>query len=389
MVKRSIFLLLLFILSIPLQAQDELDLTWTREILGEGIKPALAVDANDIVHAAYITEEQMGGVFYVTNASGNWETSTVSQGYFYGPLDVAVSPEGQPFIAYHDHQSERFDQELGDEVVAILADGEWVLNTIEDAGHDGWDNSIAVDNNGFWHTASIDPVQFNPNSNGAEYATNAYSDDGSYTVENIPQGAQPYEFATSIAVADDGTAGVTYWDSEGQDLIYAERSLGIDGEWLQEVVDSDGDVGRYAALVFDADSNPHIAYYLSEGRSGTIRYGWRNNDNEWNIEDVGIIENLQSGMNPGAARKITSLAMDSEGQVHIVYSDNLKLMYAVRGIDGTWSQQQILNGQDEQALLGTLVEIALDSNDNPHIITYIVRQQRPLQAEILYLTTEN
>jgi hypothetical protein len=83
---------------------------------------------------------------------------------------------------------------LGDEVVAVLSDSGWDLVTVEDAGHDGWDNSITVDDSGNWHTAAVDPSQFGGQS-GVEYATNA---GGSISVVEVGSGPIVYEFATSI-----------------------------------------------------------------------------------------------------------------------------------------------------------------------------------------------
>ena len=143
---------------------------WNLIQVGEGIKPAIGVDKSGIVHIAFIAEADHGGVFYGSNASGDFEIETVSEGYFYGPLDLALGPDGAPYIAYHDHQDTTVNPELGDEVVAILKDGSWDLVTVEHAGHDGWDNSIAVDSSGNWHTAAVDPSQFNSES-GIEYAT--------------------------------------------------------------------------------------------------------------------------------------------------------------------------------------------------------------------------
>ena len=167
---------------------------WTTEIVGEGIKPAIAVDARGAAHLAYLIEDFGGNLFYNTNASGGWQETIVTEGYFYGPVDIAVSGNGVPYIAYHDHQSDNFDPQLGDEVVATSASGTWELLTVQHEGHDGWDNSITVDANGFWHTASVDPAQFG-SSSGVEYATNAF---GGVVVEEIGSGPQPYEFATSI-----------------------------------------------------------------------------------------------------------------------------------------------------------------------------------------------
>ena len=249
----------------------------------------------------------------------------------------------------------------GDAVVSILTDEGWRKTTVQDDGHDGWDNAIAVDADGFWHMSAIDPAQFQ-SPDGVEYSTNKY--DERYTVETIGSGPQPYEFATSIAVRDAGVVGVSFFQSTGSDMVYAERTAGADGEWTLETVD-EGDVGRYSMLIYDADGNPHLTYFLrGDGDSGTVRYAWRDSDGEWHTEDVGTLEKAPEGHTD--ARKLTAIGLDSKGTPHIVYSDRLTLHYAQRTENG-WTDSIIAESQTDDGNLGILVEFALDQEDNPHV----------------------
>ena len=349
------------------------DSTWTFETIGSGIKPAIAVDADDAPHVAWLTEDIPGNTFYATNASGAWETSIVSEGYFYGPLDIAVTPDGQPFIAYHDHDRE-------DGVVAALVDSEWTLNVIASSGHDFWDNAIITDADNNWHTTGIDPSQFG-SPDGVEYATNAYGD---IRVEQLGTGPIVYEFATSIDIRADGVIGVTYFNDRDLDLVYAERSAGEDGTWTLTTVDSEGDTGFFSSFQFDADGNPHISYFeRGAAFTGTIRYAWRDSDSNWNLEDVAQLEDARLGMQD--ARKNSGIALDAEGNPHIIYSDRGGIWYAVRGDDG-WSSSVV--AQTENADLGQLVEWALDSGGNPHLVYFVVTgRQGMLTGDIIYGTT--
>lgn len=378
---KKIFLLIcmLIVSGITISAQND-TIEWLSEELGSGIKPAIAIDAVDTIHVAYIVEADMGSVEYLNNESGAWESEEVSSGYFYGPLDIAVSLDGIPHIAYHDHQDTRFSMEIGDAVVAVGGDS-WQLITIEDSGHDGWDNSIVVDNDGNWHTVAIEPSQFGL-QNGAEYSTSAYSDPG--VVEVVPGGATVYEFATSIDITETGIVGVTYYASSSQDLIYAERSAGEDGNWTPETVDSDGNTGRYSALVFDENDNPHIAYFVAgeQPESGIIRYSWRDDSGEWQSEDVAEVDNVVEGSNPGTARKITSIAFDSQGALHLAYTNNEEIVYATRD-DSAWTSQTVTNAEEQGGRLGSLIEMALDSNDTAHIVYYVLRGATPI---VMYTT---
>jgi hypothetical protein len=350
----------------------ELSLSWATEKIGEGIKPALAIDGDGVVHAAFMTEARMGGVFYTNNESGFFEPEAVSEGYFYGPLDIAVTADGQPFIAYHDHQAERFDPNKGDAVVAASSADGWELTIVSDPGHDGWDNSIAVDSDGNWHAAGIDPAQFGRMS-GVEYATNA---GGSLSVEEVGSGPIVYEFATSVALDNEGRPGVTYYDDKVQALAYASH----DGStWSVELVDQNGDAGRYAALAYDADGNPHISYFVFESETaGMVRYA-RWDGSAWGIENVDTLDDVQAGM--VGARKITSLAIDEGGTIHLAYSDRNHIVYGQRDESG-WAVGEVPQVSDNP--LGQLVELALDPDGNPHLIWFEVFNDAPLDGDIIY-----
>ena len=246
-----------------------LSLTWQAQEIGEGIKPSFAIDENGVAHVAILTEADHGGLFYAHNRNGGFEVETVVEGYFYGPIDLALDPSGRPIIAYHDHPALQFDPALGDEVVTTLTDSGWDFVTIADDGHDGWDNSIAVDEAGNWHTAGVDPSQFG-GEDGVEYSTLV---DGAVTVVRVGSGPIKYEFATSIQLDSLGSPAIAYYNDRDQQLELA--SLGA-GAWSVEVVDSQGDAGRYASLVYGAGGAPHIAYYVTESpESGTVRHAWK------------------------------------------------------------------------------------------------------------------
>lgn len=349
-----------------------LSLDWELQPVGEGIKPAFAIDGAGVAHVAFLTEAEHGVLFYAQNRSGNFELETVSEGYFYGPVDLALDPNDAPLIAYHDHQATSFDPELGDEVVAIRDERVWELVTVSDDGHDGWDNSIVVDPEGYWHTAAVDPSQFG-SQDGVEYASNA---SGSVSVSTVGSGAIKYEFATSIALDSIGSPAIAYYNDRDQQLEYA--SLENDG-WTIHVVDAEGDAGRYASLVFDSDFDPHIAYYTADTRNaGSVNHAWRD-EAGWHVERVAELGNLQMGHT--GARKITSLAIGPDGSLHLAFTDRDQLIYAQRTEAGWIGQEVLPTGSRE---LGQLVELAIDAQGMPHLISYEVVSSSPFQGAVFY-----
>jgi hypothetical protein len=340
--------------------------------VGSGIKPAVAVDADGVVHVAFLTEADHGALFYASNESGDFEVTTVAEGYFYGPVDIALGPDGAPFIAYHDHQDTGFNPALGDEVVAIMQDGAWSLITVEDDGHDGWDNSIVVDSDGNWHTAAVDPSQFG-SSEGVEYATNA---SGEIIVTPVSDGPVAYEFGTAIQLDDEGTPGIAYYDNVAQTLKYAE--LGPAG-WSVVTVDDDGDAGRYAGLSYDSEGNPHISYFVFQSQyGGVVRHAWLDGS-DWQIEDVDVLDDVVPGH--VGARKITAIVIDNNDAPHIAYGDQVRVIYGQRNDNG-WSVQEVSSASERP--FGQLVEMALDSEGNPHLVWFAVENPSPFTGEVIY-----
>ncbi|MFQ5970835.1 MAG: hypothetical protein ACE5Q3_00795 [Alphaproteobacteria bacterium] len=369
------------VLALALTAQAAAqDLTWTFEEIGTGIKPALALDPDGAPHVSFLTEAIMGATFYATNKGGAWDVETVAEGYFYGPVDIDVAPDGTPFIVYHDHEASSFNPELGSGVILSRTNGAWNRAVIMDSGHDQWDADVAAEAGGVWHFAGVDPVQFGSQV-GLEYATNAFGD---IVVEEVGSGPIPYEFGVSIELGRDGVVGISFHDSSV--LHYAERGPGPGGNWTVKTIDEEGDVGRYSDLAYDPAGNPHISYWRFDSTNGgTVRHAWRDEGGAWQAEDVGTLANVESGFT--GARKITALEVDASGTPHIMYGDKAEIVYAVRGQGGGWSRQVAFSSPD--ARLGQLVEFDLDAEGRPHVTYFEVTNPNPLEGTVLYGTADN
>ena len=138
----------------------------------------------------------------------------VAEGFFYGPVDLAVTDSGQPFIAVHDYQEDDFRVEIGDAIIATKTSDSWRIDPIPSEGHDGWATSLVLDENGAWHLASIEPSQLEL-PNGLEYATNV---SGEIVIEVVGSGPLPYDYRPSIAISADGIIGISYFDPSGAAL---------------------------------------------------------------------------------------------------------------------------------------------------------------------------
>ena len=346
---------------------------YTARWIAEGIKPDLALAADGAPGIAYLVEDLAGHIAYSDVGSG-WSSEHLIDGYFYGPIGLAYGSDGEPRVAYHDHQDVSFDEEKGDLTVAVRGDGQWTIEAIPDVGHDGWDSTIAIGADGVVRAAGIDPQQFG-RTEGVEYfeLTGA-----GWQVTEIGSGPVAYEFNVSLAVDPEGDPALTYYDSTAGELRYAARS---DGTWSIETVDADGDVGRYSSLAFDASGAPHISYLRLDGATtGTVRYATRDGD-RWTTSDVDTLSALRTGFT--GARRVTAIAIDSDQQPHVVYSDESVVKRAVP--DGqAWQTSSIVTAGERP--LGQLVSFALDSNDVLHLAVFEVTLENPLQGVVGYLT---
>ena len=228
------------------RALVSLGFSWEVLDVDDGVKPAIALTSDDVPFVAYMLEARPG---FVKNAVWNgtgWDIATLSTGYFYGPLDIAIGPDDAAHISYHDHDEE-------DAAYAIWNGTEWNVTVIPARGHDGWDNRIAVDSRGKPHISAIFPREFG--GAGVEY----YGIDasGQWMVESVGTVPLTYQFATSIAIDPQGVPHITFYTQDTNDLALASRT---DAGWTINTVDDDGDTGRFASLIIDEEGRFHISY---------------------------------------------------------------------------------------------------------------------------------
>lgn len=344
---------------------------WALTRIGSGIKPVLALDASDLPAIAWLVEEVEEGFVSYAAAANGWAEDRFVEGYFYGPIGLDFDPAGNPHVVYHDHQATTFQDDLGDLTHAVLAGGSWEVQAAVDDGHDGWDSTVVVGADGIVRAAGVDPQQFG-REDGVEYYELGSSD---WQITAIGSGPIEYEWNVDLAVADSGEVALSYFDNNTTDLVFAQST---NGSWELEVVDSDGDVGRFSSLTFDAMGNPHLSYYGTD--TGTVRYAVRR-DGAWATEDVGALNDVEIAFT--GARRITAIDVDSAGVPHIVFTDRAVVVHAVR-TDAGWEVANVIEAGDRP--LGQLVSFELDGNDSPHIATYEGSAADPSQAEILYLT---
>ena len=205
---------------------------------------------------------------------------------------------------------------------------------------------------------------------------------------------------------------ISYYDADQGDLYYAY--LNSKGDWVNEKVDYEGDVGMYSSIGIIGDM-PVIAYYdytygrlklaykkngiwnikvidngnetgawcdLAVDVNGMVNISYIDQNNHdlkfarWDTHNNVLVEELDDGITKsggGVISNQTSIALDSLGNAHISYYDgylgDLRYIY-YEPKSGQWIKETIDDSPDSdnsQENLGSWNSIFLDKNDNPHI----------------------
>jgi hypothetical protein len=272
-----------------------------------GWDTSIAVDSSDHVHISYYTATNHD-LRYATNASGDWVTSTIDSGHLMGidEIHIAVDSNNKIHICYHG-----FLDSIGDTLEYITnASGSWVASTI-DSGDAGLYSSIAIGSNNKVY------ISYLYGTDGAlKFATNASGRWVKYTVDR----KKGVGWQTSIAVDSHNKVHISYTDSIDIALKYATNAS---GHWVRSVIDSTNGVVGPTSIAIGSGNKVHISYY-EEGNQ-YLKYA-TNASGHWitsAIDDLG-------DLGPDTALS-TSIAVDSDNKVHIIYYDsaNHDLKYAV------------------------------------------------------------
>jgi len=117
-------------------------------------------------------------------------------------------------------------------------------------------------------------------------------------------------------------------------------------------IDSRGDVGHYTRIALDPDGNVHMTYY--DATNYGLKYA-TNAGGSWKVQTIDVIGSRYGSPTWGA-----DIAVDSQRDVHIIYSDmNHNLKYT--GTAGNWVPQILASEVWGQ------FSLAVDKQDKLHI----------------------
>ena len=333
---------------------------WTVMDVDEGEKPTLTLDENDVPHIAFINEA-LPGFLKLAKLSGNeFESELITEGYFYGPIDLAFNPvDNTARIAYHDHDVEDFGY------ATESVSGEFTIEFIESSGHDGWDNTIFIEDDGKEHLLSTDA------GGDVEYAS--LNEANEWVVEKTGISRTSYRWATDIEVVNDVVFAVAY-ESRSDNLMLARKE---EGSWSTQLITQSG---RYPSLDVDEEGGVMIAYFKKiEGSTGFVEVAqFGPSGLEFSVVDTLL------NFDEGNARNVVKVQRNNQN-TYVAYSDTKEFKLAT--LDGEdWQIENVLDFRNEDTVLRNMSAMDIDKDGKFHFSTYRAEAGAAAGGMIMYMT---
>lgn len=287
-------------------------------------------------------EEQL---FYAVQNGSTWHVDEVDNGGVGAYCSLATDNYGCA-ISYYDAAN-------GDLKYAFQSGGYWVTQTVDADGDVGQHTSIAFSQGGpriSYYDATNSDLRF------------AYWDGIGWAFETVDSLGWVGEY-TSLAILEGVVEGVgcveiraiSYYDATNEDLKLAVWSS-LTGNWVIDVVDSSGDVGRHSSLCIAHPGIVAVAY--QDATAGAVKYAW-SGETGWEIE---VVDDDQ-----GWLGEYVSLAFGWDNEPSVGYYDsvNQDLKYAHRSGAG-WNVVNVDSGGN----VGSHASLTFDAYGNPAISYY-------------------
>ena len=318
---------------------------------------SFVLDSTGSKHISYY-DATNGDLKYATDTTGSWVNSTIDSNGNVGQYSsITVDSNDVIHISYYDESN-------GDLMYITDRSGSWVNTTIDSTGALGIGDSvvglytsIAIDSNAKVHISYL----HSNSSVQASYLKYATDTTGSWVTETAfnttSNGLIRAGHYSSIALDSNDKVHISAYDGVNRDLIHVTNK---NGSWVKTTVQYFADVGLYTSLAIDSNDDLHIAYhagiYSSVGEN--LRYAMYNGSTGWTSIEIDTL---------GSVGSFASLALDSNGFVHISYYDetNQQLKYATN-LNGSWELSEI----DSVGNVGSHTSISVDTNGAVDISYY-------------------
>jgi hypothetical protein len=271
-------------------------------------------------------------------AAAPWDIETIGGGGVARESSLAISPTGDPAVAYNLLQWVRYSEWNG---------SSWGTSNVLFVGYIGGRSiSLAFDGGGRPHVAI-----HHWNGTGGNVLWYAIRDDGEWYAEVVDD----FAVGASLAIDGENRPHLAYSDEEG-----VKHAVKVDGVWQVEVVT----LGGGASLALAEDGQPRLAYAVGPW-PGELRYASREKEG-WRFETIDAGDETGDLDMDGHF-----LALDASGVPHLSYThyhdpypSHRDLMYAVRR-GGVWKVEMVAPGNHES--WGFDNSIAVGDDGNPRI----------------------
>jgi len=283
----------------------------------------------------------------------DWCTEIVDwEGAVGSSPSLALDNSGNPHISYQDRSNhDSFDLKYANRVGS-----DWQIGIVDSASDVWHTSSLALDASGSPRISYYDNNNIDLKYAWCESDCHMQDNWQSIKVDDADV------WSVSLALDNNGNPHISYHDfSGGDDLKYAwcESDCHIQDNWQIVTVDEIGSVGWSTSLALDNSGNPHISYV--DFTNSALKYASCESScgNQINWQTVTI--------DPGDVSRYTSIAIDSNGKIHISYryEANRNFIYACCEsnchIQDNWQIAPI------PGCFGWYGSLAIDNNNNPHI----------------------
>ena len=311
----TVFVLLFSVIALPAALAESWQTATVESSNVVGSYTSIAVDSNDMVHVSYYnatgTSLKYANCSGTCNDSANWDIIEVDNANDVGMWSSIDVDSNGVYISYYDNTN----QDL------YFANCTSVCNDV-----DNWETTLVDDD-----------------------------DSGEYS---------------SIGVDSDGILHISYFYRGASQLKYANctGSCGTAANWAKTVVDDTGGtwLGDYSDLAIDSSDDLHISYH----RANDVFYATCTGDCATPVSwTKGKIDAAAPGATP-----FTSIAVDSIGEVHIMYYDSAESSVLIHANCSNLCTAGAANWDtldvDITGDMGKWSDIVIDDNDVLHVSYY-------------------
>ena len=278
----------------------EIDSFITDELSNNGkfTSPNIRFDSNNHGHVGYI-DHTSRELKYLFMGDGYWTRSTAADNEQITGSSLAADADGHAHFGYIGS---------GEVKYATNRSGEWETAIVEDTENTAKHPSIAIDQDNVAHIAYFE--DYNSSTGGAiKYATNEAGSWATTVVEELEAGA---DSDPSIVADSGGGVHIIYFDADDNRLVQATRT---NGAWSKLTV-NDSVITSSNSVYIDASNKLHISY--TDYENHILMYS-DNTSGQWEAYTIDARSYVHN---------YNSIAIDSDGDVHLVYRGDEDLRYA-------------------------------------------------------------